>query len=94
MSLFKVKRRKIFNVRNIYIEIRNWFNISIEAGHFCRFKSSVSLSMNPEVGTVHYCHIKAYSRKLTTLNLSLTLLKTLFKPYYVSKTLIDASFFP
>lgn len=49
-----------------------------------RFKSSFANCSDPKICVHEFCYIKAYSRKLATLNFSLLLLKKLVKPYFVS----------
>lgn len=63
--------------------------ILTDGGHFTRFKSGFATSLNPQVCTVHYCHIKAYSRRVSTFNIAATLHKTLVKPFYVTKRIFS-----
>lgn len=56
-----------------------------------RFKSAFANCTDLEICVHQFCYIKAYSRKLATLNFSLMLLKTLVKPYYVTCLLLEQS---
>lgn len=75
-------------MKNFWAVVEILLAISITVSVNCemstRFKSAFANCTDPDICIHEFCYIKAYSRKLATLNFSLTLKKKLVKPYYAS----------